>query len=54
MAQTVRIASRLWRQDAAAAARKALGPQPTRGAVIRAAARMAVPVARGWKVQTAA
>ncbi len=54
MAQTVSTASRHWTHAAAAALRKPLGPQPTRGAVIRAAARMAVPVASGWNVHTAA
>ncbi len=54
MAQTVSTASRHWRQAARAALRNPAGPMPTRGAVISDAARMAVPVANGWKLHTAA
>ncbi len=54
MAQTVSTASRTCRQAASAALTKPFGPMPTSGAVIRDAARMAVPVASGWKVHTAA
>ena len=54
MKQTVTTASQICRAVRATLARKPSRPRPKASAAISAATRMPVPVASGWKVQTAA